>query len=156
MKIIKVTARVNIVERKGFDPRFNMIVELPDQNVQTTRIGKNYSTMELTPSKALTLADVQYLLLAKGQSELLNTTKNFRFKDLKAEVGIGHYKESGDAYYFVRVYLLDDLVKTCYLSPSQIKSLKFMNLGFTFEEDENEVMFQNDVVEEDPKKNKKG
>ena len=135
MKIIKVTARVNIVERKGFDPRFNMIVELPDQNVQTTRIGKNYSTMELTPSKALTLADVQYLLLAKGQSELLNTTKNFRFKDLKAEVGIGHYKESGDAYYFVRVYLLDDLVKTCYLSPSQIKNLKYVDLGYEFEED---------------------
>ena len=40
MKIIKVTTRISIVERKGYDPRFNMIVELPDQNTQTTRIGK--------------------------------------------------------------------------------------------------------------------
>ena len=146
MKIIKVTTRISIAERKGYDPRFNMIVELPDQNTQTTRIGKNYSTMELMPSKPLTLADVQYLLLAKGQSDLINTSKSFRFKDLKAEAGIGHYKESGDAYYFVRVYLLDDLVKTCYLSPSQIKSLKYVNLGFTFEEDENEVISKNDEI----------
>lgn len=121
MKIIKVTSRVNIVERKGFDPRFNMIVKLPDQNVQTTRIGRNYSTMELAPLKALTLADVQYLLLAKGQSELLSTTKNSKFKDLKAEVGIGYYKESGDPYYFVRVYLLENLVKTCYLSVHELR-----------------------------------
>lgn len=51
MKILQVVTRINIVERKGFDPRFTMIVELLDLNAQTTRIGKNYSTMKLTQQK---------------------------------------------------------------------------------------------------------
>ena len=34
MQLIKVTAKVNIVERKGYDPRFVMVVELPDKNAQ--------------------------------------------------------------------------------------------------------------------------
>lgn len=139
MKLIKTNCRVSIVERKGFEPRFNLIVELENKKVPETRIGKNYANMELTPAKPLTLADVQYLLLAKGQAHLLNTAKAFRFKDVKAEALIGHYKESGDPYYLVRVYLLDDLVKSCYLTPSQVKSLPLMDLGFEFEEDNNEV-----------------
>ena len=154
MKLITVNAVVSIIERKGYDPRFGLTVELENKNAPKTNIGKNYSNLELMPSKPLVLADVQFLLMAKGQANLLNTAKNFRFKDVKAEAGIGHYKESRDPYYFVRVYLLDDLVKTCYLSPSQIKSLKFMDLGFTFEEDSNESMSIEDSNEE-PKSKKK-
>ena len=77
MKIIKVTARVSIVERKGLDPRFNMVVELPDLNAQQTKLGKNYSTMELMPKKPITLGDVQYLLRSKGQIDLINTTYSY-------------------------------------------------------------------------------
>lgn len=149
MKLIKTNCRVSIVERKGFEPRFNLIVELENKKVPETRIGKNYANMELTPAKPLTLADVQYLLLAKGQVHLLNTAKAFRFKDVKAEAVIGHYKESGAPYYLVRVYLLDDLVKSSYLTSSQVKSLPLMDFGFEFEEDTNEVS-SIDEVEVDP------
>ena len=157
MKLITANCRISIVERKGFDPRFNLIVELENKNVPETKIGKNYCNLELTPAKALTLADVQYLLMAKGQLHLLNTAKAFRFKDVKAEAVIGHYKESGDPYYLVRVYLLDDLVKSCYLSPSQVKALKFMDLGFEFEEDSAEVISKDEIeTDEVNQKNKKG
>ena len=157
MKLITANCRISIVERKGFDPRFNLIVELENKNVPETKIGKNYCNLELTPAKALTLADVQYLLMAKGQLHLLNTAKAFRFKDVKAEAVIGHYKESGDPYYLVRVYLFDDLVKSCYLSPSQVKALKFMDLGFEFEEDSAEVISKDEIESDEVnQKNKKG
>ena len=157
MKLITANCRISIVERKGFDPRFNLIVELENKNVPETKIGKNYWNLELTTAKALTLADVQYLLMAKGQLHLLNTAKAFRFKDVKAEAVIGHYKESGDPYYLVRVYLLDDLVKSCYLSPSQVKALKFMDLGFEFEEDSAEVISKDEIESDEVnQKNKKG
>ena len=155
MKLIKTNVKISIVERKGFDPRFNMIVELENKAIPETKIGKNYANMELIPAHPLRLEDVQYLLMAKGQSHLLNTAKAFRFKDVKAEAVIGHFKESGDPYYLVRVYLLDDLVKSCYLSPSQVKALKFMDLGFEFKEDDAEVMSVEEIDSDTPKTRKK-
>ncbi len=93
--------------------------------------------------------------MAKGQAHLLNTAKDFRFKDVKAGAVIGLFKESGDPYYLVRVYLLDDLVKSCYLSPSQVKALKFMDLGFEFKEDDAEVMSVEEIDSDTPKTRKK-
>ena len=135
MKQVLVVCLLNIIKIKDRDPRFNLTVVLENKAASENVTFANFSNIELTPTKPLTLGDVQYLLNAKGKGSLLNTKKSFRFNNVPAEIGIGRYKTSDDKYYFVRVKLLEDLVRTCYLSPSQVKNLKYVDLGYEFEED---------------------
>ncbi len=135
MKQVNVVALLTVVTRKGQDPRFNLTVVLENKIKAEQSFSQNFNNLELTPTRPLTLGDVQYLLNSKGKGSLINTKKSFRFNNVPAEIGIGHYRDSDDKYYFVRVKLLEDLTRTCYLSPSQIKNLQFMDLGYEFEED---------------------
>lgn len=146
MKQVNTICLLNIVKVKDRDPRFVLTVVLEDKTPSEGNAFTNYKNIELAPTKPLTLGDVQYLLNAKGKGSLLNTKKSFRFNNVPAEIGIGRYKTSDDKYYFVRVKLLEDLVRTCYLSPSQIKNLKYVDLGYEFEEDP-EFVIEDDSID---------
>lgn len=154
MKQVLAVCLLNIVKIKDRDPRFNLTVVLENKVACENVTFANFSNIELTPTKPLTLGDVQYLLNAKGKGSLLNTKKSFRFNNVPAEIGIGRYKTSDDKYYFVRVKLLDDLVRTCYLSQSQIKNLKYVDLGYEFEEDPDFVI-DDDSIDFGPVETKK-
>lgn len=157
MKQVQVVCLLNIVKIKDRDPRFNLTVVLEDKTPCDSTAFANFKNIELTPTRPLALGDVQYLLNAKGKGSLLNSKKSFRFNNVPAEIGIGRYKSSDDKYYFVRVKLLEDLVRTCYLSPSQIKNLKYVDLGYEFEEDP-EFVIDDDSIDfgnEEEKKTKK-
>ena len=154
MKQVLAVCLLNIVKIKDSDPRFNLTVVLENKAACENVTFANFSNIELTPTKPLTLGDVQYLLNAKGKGSLLNTKKSFRFNNVPAEIGIGRYKTSDDKYYFVRVKLLDDLVRTCYLSQSQIKNLKYVDLGYEFEEDPDFVI-DDDSIDFGPVETKK-
>ena len=61
-------------------------------------------------------------------------SSGLRINGADAEAGIGTYAETGDKDYFVKVKLSESVSRTCYLSQSQIKNLKYVNLGFEFKE----------------------
>ena len=77
----------------------------------------------------------------------MQNSKGFRITDADAEVGIGTYAETGDKYYFVKVQLSESVKRTCYLSQSQIKNLKYVNLGFNFEETEEVISTKENSTE---------
>jgi len=133
---IKVDYTLKATQRKGQSPRYDLNVILKDINAEQKVYGKNFSNIELTPSKQLEMGDYQLICNERGLGELMQNSKGFRITDVDAEAGIGTYAETGDKYYFVKVQLSESVSRTCYLSQSQIKNLKYVNLGFKFEETE--------------------
>lgn len=133
---IKVDFTLKAATRKGLAPRFDLAVVLKNINADQKVFGKNYSNIEILPAKPLEMGDYQLICNERGLGDLMQTSKGFRIKNADAEAGIGTYPDTGDKYYFVRVELCKDLYRTCYLSESQIKNLKYVNLGFEFAETE--------------------
>jgi hypothetical protein len=72
----------------------------------------------------------------------MQNSKGFRIKNVDAEIGIGTYAQTGDKYYFVRVELCDGLFRTCYLTDSQVRNLKYVNLGYEFPESDLPIDFE--------------
>lgn len=133
---IKVEFTLKAVQRKGQQPRYDLNVILKDVNANQKTFGKNYSNIELQPSKPLEMGDYQLICNERGLGDLMQNSKGFRIKEASAEAGIGTYAETGDKYYFVKVELCDGISRTCYLSESQVKNLKYVELGFEFKETE--------------------
>lgn len=131
---VKVDYTLKAVQRRGFNPRYELNVILKDVSAEQNTFGKNYSNIELQPSKPLEMGDYQIILNERGFGELMQNSKGFRITNANAEVGIGTYADTGDKYYFVRVELCKDLYRTCYLSQSQIRNLKYVDLGYEFKE----------------------
>ncbi len=133
---IKVEFTLKAVQRKGQQPRYDLNVILKDVNANQKTFGNNYSNIELQPSKPLEMGDYQLICNERGLGDLMQNSKGFRIKEASAEAGIGTYAETGDKYYFVKVELCDGISRTCYLSESQVKNLKYVELGFEFKETE--------------------
>lgn len=133
---VKVEFTLKAVQRKGLTPRYELNVILKDINANQRTFGKNYSNIELIPAKPLDMGDYQLICNERCLGDLMQNTKGFRIKDAEAEAGIGTYAETGDKYYFVKVELCKDLYRTCYLSESQVRNLKYVDLGFEFGEAE--------------------
>ena len=131
---VKVEFILKAVQRKGIQPRFDLNVVLKDFNANQKVYGKNYSNIELFPAKPLDMGDYQLICNERGLGDLMQNFKEFRFKDVNAEAGSGTYADTGDKYYFVKVELCEGLYRTCYLSESQVKNLKYVDLGFEFKE----------------------
>ncbi len=133
MKVkIEFTLKAN--QRKGLAPRYDLTVILKDINANQKTFGKNYANIEIQPSKPLEMGDYQLICNERGLGDLMQNSKGFRIKEANAEAGIGTYAETGDKYYFVKVELCNGLYRTCYLSESQVKNLKYVDLGFEFKE----------------------
>lgn len=146
---VKVEFTLKAVQRKGIQPRYDLNVVLKDINANQKVYGKNYSNIELLPAKPLEMGDYQLICNERGLGDLMQNSKGFRIKDANAEIGIGTYADTGDKYYFVKVELCEGLYRTCYLSESQIKNLKYVDLGFEFKEtDSTELRKINPTVEE--------
>lgn len=146
---VKVKFTLKAVQRKGIQPRYDLNVVLKDINANQKVYGKNYSNIELIPAKPLDMGDYQLICNERGLGDLMQNSKGFRIKDANAEIGIGTYADTGDKYYFVKVELCEGLQRTCYLSESQIKNLKYVDLGFEFKEtDSTELRKINPIVEE--------
>ena len=131
---IKVDFTLRAVIRKGSAPRYDLNVILKDINADQKVFGKNFSNIELTPARALDMGDYQLICNERGLGDLMQNSKGLRINGADAEAGIGTYAETGDKYYFVKVTLSESVSRTCYLSQSQIKNLKYVNLGFEFKE----------------------
>ena len=131
---VKVDYTIKAVQRKGANARYDLVVILLNKDADQKVYGKNFSNIEVVPAKALDMGDYQLICNERGLGELMQNSKGFRITDAEAEVGIGTYAETGDKYYFVKVQLSESVKRTCYLSQSQIKNLKYVNLGFEFEE----------------------
>ena len=131
---VKVDYTIKAVQRKGANARYDLVVILLNKDADQKVYGKNFSNIEVVPAKALDMGDYQLICNERGLGELMQNSKGFRITDADAEVGIGTYAETGDKYYFVKVQLSESVKRTCYLSQSQIKNLKYVNLGFEFEE----------------------
>ncbi|WP_026391281.1 hypothetical protein [Haploplasma modicum] len=136
MQQVKVDFTLRAVQRRGMNPRYELNVILKDINADQKTFGKNYSNIELQPARPLEMGDYQLILNERGLGDLKQNSKGFRITDADAEVGIGTYAETGDKYYFVRVELCKDLYRTCYLSESQIRNLKYVDLGYKFKEED--------------------
>jgi|SRR5690554_175630 len=136
MQQVKVDFTLRAVQRRGMNPRYELNVILKDINADQKTFGKNYSNIELQPARPLEMGDYQLILNERGLGDLKQNSKGFRITDADAEVGIGTYAETGDKYYFVRVELCKDLYRTCYLSESQIRNLKYVDLGYEFKEED--------------------
>ena len=131
---IKVDFTLRTVIRKGSAPRYDLNVILKDINADQKVFGKNFSNIELTPARALDMGDYQLICNERGLGDLMQNSKGLRINGADAEAVIGTYAETGDKYYFVKVKLSESVSRTCYLSQSQIKNLKYVNLGFEFKE----------------------
>ena len=144
---VKVDYTIKAVQRKGSNPRYDLNVILLNQDADQKVYGKNFSNIEVVPAKALDMGDYQLICNERGLGELMQNSKGFRITDADAEVGIGTYAETGDKYYFVKVQLSESVKRTCYLSQSQIKNLKYVNLGFNFEETEEVISTKENSTE---------
>jgi len=133
MKKVKVDFTLKAVLRKGQVTRYDCNVILKDIKASQKVYGKNFANIEVQPSKPLDMGDYQLICNERNLGDLMQNAKGFRVNDCDAEVGIGTY-ETGDKYYFVRVQLSESIVRTCYLSPSQVLNLKYVDLGYKFEE----------------------
>ncbi len=131
---VKVEFTLKATQRKGLAPRYDLTVVLKDISANQNTFGKNFANIEIQPAKQLEMGDYQLICNERGLGELMQTSKGFRIKEAAAEIGIGTYADTGDKYYFVRVELCKDLYRTCYLTESQIKNLKYVNLGYEFKE----------------------
>lgn len=145
---VKVECIVRAVQRKGSNVRYELTVILKNIEAKQEVFGKNFNNIELTPAKPLEMGDYQLLCMERGLQELMQTSKGLRIKEVPAEIGIGTYADSGDKYYFVRVELCEGVKRTCYLTESQIKYLKYINLGYEFKEEVTEPVNEKDVVVE--------
>ena len=153
MKKVKVDFTLRAVTRKGQAVRYDCNVILKDIDANQKVFGKNFKNIEVQPAKALDMGDYQLICNERNIGDLMQNSKGIRVNDCDAEVGIGTFTETGDKYYFVRVQLSESVYRTCYLSQSQILNLKYVNLGYTFDEtDETESI---EKVEEDVKPRKK-
>ena len=123
---IKVDFTLRAVIRKGSAPRYDLNVILKDINADQKVFGKNFSNIELTPARVLDMGDYQLICNERGLGDLMQNSKGLRINGADAE--------TGDKYYFVKVKLSESVSRTCYLSQSQIKNLKYVNLGFEFKE----------------------
>lgn len=129
---VKVEFTLKATQRKGLTPRYDLTVLLKDINANQSTFGKNFSNIELQPAKPLEMGDYQLICNERGLGDLMQTLKGFRIKEANAEIGIGIYADTGDKYYFVKTELCKDLYRTCYLTESQIKNLKYVNLCYEF------------------------
>lgn len=134
MKKVKVDFTLRAVVRKGQVTRYDLNVILKDKKANQKVYGKNFANIEVQPAKPLDMGDYQLICNERNLGDLMQNTKGFRVNDVEAEVGIGTYAETGDKYYFVRVQLSESISRTCYLSQSQILNLKYVDLGYKFEE----------------------
>lgn len=134
---IKVDFTLKAVSRKNQQPRYDLVVILKNIKAEQKVFGKNYSNLELIPAKPIEMGDYQLICNEKGLGELMQNSKGFRINGANAEAGIGTYADTGDSYYFVKVELCPGLFRTCYLTESQIKCLKYIDLGFEFTKAEN-------------------
>lgn len=153
MKKVKVDFTLRAVSRKGQVTCYDLNVILKDINANQKVYGKNFANIEVQPAKALDMGDYQLICNERKIGDLMQNSKGFRVNDCDAEVGIGTFTETGDKYYFVRVQLSDSVYRTCYLSQSQILNLKYVNLGYTFEETDETASIE--ASEEEPKGRKK-
>lgn len=144
---VKVDYTIKAVQRKGANARYDLVVILLNKDADQKVYGKNFSNIEVVPAKALDMGDYQLICNERGLGELMQNSKGFRITDADAEVGIGTYAETGDKYYFVKVQLSESVKRTCYLSQSQIKNLKYVNLGFNFEETEEVISTKENSTE---------
>ena len=151
MKKVKVDFTLRAVSRKGQVTRYDLNVILKDINANQKVYGKNFANIEVQPAKALDMGDYQLICNERKIGDLMQNSKGFRVNDCDAEVGIGTFTETGDKYYFVRVQLSESVYRTCYLSQSQILNLKYVNLGYTFEETD-EVTSIEETEEVKPRK----
>ncbi len=131
---VKVEFTLKATQRKGLTPRYDLTVVLKDINANQNTFGKNFANIEIQPAKQLEMGDYQLICNERGLGDLMQTSKGFRIKEADAEIGIGTYADTGDKYYFIRVELCKDLYRNCYLTESQIKNLKYVNLGYKFKE----------------------
>lgn len=131
---VKVEFTLKAVQRKGISPRYDLTVVLKDVKASQKVYGKNYANIELNPAKPLEMGDYQLICNERGLGDLMQSSKGFRVSEANAEAGIGTYADTGDKYFFVKVELCEGLTRTCYLSESQIKNLKYVDLGFEFKE----------------------
>lgn len=131
---IKVDFTLRAIQRRGSNIRYDLNVILKNVDSDQKTFGKNYSNIELQPAKPLEMGDYQFICNERGLGSLMLNSKGFKIKNADAEAGIGTYPETGDKYYFVRVELCEGLFRTCYLSESQVRNLKYVNLGFEFQE----------------------
>ena len=145
---VKVDCIVRAVQRKSSSVRYELTVILKNVDAKQDVYGKNFNNIELTPAKALEMGDYQLICMERGLQDLMQTSKGLRLKDVPAEIGIGTYADTSDKYYFVRVELCEGVKRTCYLTESQIKYLKYINLGYEFKEETSEVLLKKDVVVE--------
>ncbi len=145
---VKVECIVRAIQRKSSSVRYELTVILKNIEAKQDVFGKNFNNIELTPSKALEMGDYQLICMERGLQELMQTSKGLRLRDVPAEIGIGTYADTGDKYYFVRVELCEGVKRTCYLTESQIKYLKYVNLGYEFKEEITETLNSSDVVVE--------
>ena len=153
MKKVKVDFTLRAQSRKGQVTRYDLNVILKDIDANQKVFGKNFANIEVQPAKPLDMGDYQLICNERNIGDLMQNSKGIRVNDCDAEVGIGTFTETGDKYYFVRVQLSESVYRTCYLSQSQILNLKYVNLGYTFDEtDETESI---EKVEEDVKPRKK-
>ena len=144
---VKVDYTIKAVQRKGANARYDLVVILLNKDADQKVYGQNFSNIEVVPAKALDMGDYQLICNERGLGELMQNSKGFRITDADAEVGIGTYAETGDKYYFVKVQLSESVKRTCYLSQSQIKNLKYVNLGFNFEETEEVISTKENSTE---------
>ena len=151
MKKVKVDFTLRAQSRKGQVTRYDLNVILKDIDANQKVFGKNFANIEVQPAKPLDMGDYQLICNERNIGDLMQNSKGFRVNDCDAEVGIGTYAETGDKYYFVRVQLSESVYRTCYLSKSQILNLKYVNLGYKFEETDEVTS----IEETEPKPRKK-
>ena len=142
---VKVDCIIRNVQRKS-NVRIDLAVVLKNIDAKQDVYGKNFSNIELSPAKPLEVGDYQIICMERNLQEIMQTSKGIRLKDVDAEIGIGRYADTGEAYYFVRVTLCEEVKRTCYLSPSQIKFLSYINLGYEFQEELGEAIATKDAV----------
>ena len=65
MKQVNVVALLTVVTRNGQNFRFNLTVVLENKIKAEQSFSQNFNNLELTPTRPLTLGDVQHLLKSK-------------------------------------------------------------------------------------------
>lgn len=76
---IKVDFTLRAVIRKGSVPRYDLNVILKDINADLKVFAKNFSNIELTPTRTLDLGDYQLICNERGLGDLIqNSVSNLQ------------------------------------------------------------------------------
>ena len=123
------------IERNGSIIRIVCNAILIDKNSKQSDVRANYSNMEVEIGKPLTLADFQLICAERGLWDKMSSKNGIKLKDVDCEYGIGKSSYTDQEYYYVKATLIEDFDRMFFLSKSQIRNLKNINLGYEFTRD---------------------